>query len=239
MNPIQELLITELKKAAINPDEETGAKLFDFIDRLLEGNQTTNLTAITDYQEALFKHIYDALMIVKRPEYFQAERILDIGSGAGIPGIPLAICTPDKRIISLDSVQKKIKFQAQTCRALNILNVRPVWARAEDFIKDGEQREQFDLVLARAVAPLNVLVELTVPFLKLQGYALLYKGRDYQQELQAAQKAITIVGGRVSETITTELPLNYGTRTLIVIQKVQLTPGKYPRKAGVPQKNPL
>jgi 16S rRNA (guanine527-N7)-methyltransferase len=239
MNSIQELLITELKNTAINLDEKTGTKLFDFIGLLLEANQTTNLTAISDYQEALFKHIYDSLIIIKRPEYLHAERILDIGSGAGVPGIPLAICSPNKQIISLDSVQKKIKFQEQTCRVLNILNIKPVWARAEDFIKDSQQREQFDLVLARAVAPLNILAELTIPFLKLQGYALLYKGRDYQQELQQAQKAITIVGGRVCETITSELPLDYGTRTLVVIQKIQPSPKEFPRKAGVPQKAPL
>jgi 16S rRNA (guanine527-N7)-methyltransferase len=239
MNDAQNMLVSELRKLDIDLSTDTLNKLFDFIDLLLEANKNINLTAITEYQEALFKHLYDCLIILKRPEYEAAKRILDVGSGGGVPCIPLAICSPQKQFISLDSVQKKIKFQEQACQTLQITNNQPTWARAEDFIKNAGVREQFDLTLARAVAPLNVLIEITLPFIKLNGYALLYKGKDYQKELQAAQKALIILGGTITDTTFNDLPFNYGTRSLIAIKKILSSPREYPRKAGVPQKKPL
>ena len=134
MNDIQQLLADELEKASIKLSEHTLHQLFQFIDFLLDANQTVNLTAITDRKEALFKHIFDSLVIFNRLEYLDARRIIDIGSGAGIPGIPLAICSPEKQLVSLDSVQKKIKFQEQFCKQFCIHNINPVWSRAEDFI---------------------------------------------------------------------------------------------------------
>jgi 16S rRNA (guanine527-N7)-methyltransferase len=239
MNETQNLLVTELKKLSIDLPVSTVNKLLHYVDLLLNANKTTNLTAITDYQEALFKHIYDSLMIINCPAYSKAERILDVGSGAGLPSIPLAICSSEKQFISLDSIQKKIRFQEQACQTLEINNLRPVWARAEDFIQTRKEREQFDLAIARAVSSLNVLTEITIPFIKIHGCVMFYKGKDYQNELQAAQRAIMIMGGKVDSIIATELPLGYGTRSLITIRKTQPSPLQYPRKAGVPQKKPL
>jgi 16S rRNA (guanine527-N7)-methyltransferase len=239
MNEIQNLLVLELKKLPIDLPTCVFNKLFNYIDLLLKANQSVNLTAITDPKEALFKHIYDSLIILNRPEYLSARRIIDIGSGAGIPSIPLAICSPEKQFISLDSVQKKIKFQEQTCQSLNVSNINPIWARAEDFIRIFNEREQFELAVARAVAPLNILSELTLPFVKISGYALLYKGKDYQNELKNAEKTIKIMGGVICDSITTELPFDFGSRSLIIIKKAGTSPLEYPRKAGIPQKKPL
>jgi 16S rRNA (guanine527-N7)-methyltransferase len=239
MNDAQNMLVTELRKLQIDLPTDTLDKLFGFIDLLLEANEHVNLTAITEYQEALIKHLYDCLIILNRPEYEAAKRILDVGSGGGVPCIPLAICSPQKQFISLDSVQKKIKFQEQACQTLQIANIKPIWARAEDFIKNTGVREQLDLILARAVAPLNVLAEITLPFIKLNGYALFYKGKDYQNELQEAKKAIAILGGTITDTVSANLPFNLGTRSLIAIKKNLPSPYEYPRKAGVPQKKPL
>jgi 16S rRNA (guanine527-N7)-methyltransferase len=239
MNEIQNMLVIELNKMHIDLPSSMLGKLFIFIDLLLEANKISNLTAITDYQEALFKHLYDSLIILNRPEYKEAKRVLDVGSGGGVPCIPLAICSPEKQFISLDSVQKKIRFQEQACQTLQLENIQLIWARAEDYIKEFGAREQFDLVLARAVAPLNILAEITLPFVNINGYVLLYKGKDYQNELQEAKKAITILGGIVSCTTCAELPLNYGTRSFIAIQKTHASPSEYPRKAGIPQKKPL
>lgn len=239
MNETQNLLVTELRKFPIDLSAGTLVKLFHYIDLLLDANKTINLTAITDYQEAVVKHLYDSLMILNCPAYAEAKRIIDVGSGAGLPCIPLAICSPEKHFISIDSVQKKIKFQELACQSLEINNVQPIWARAEDFIQSCKEREQFDMAIARAVAPLNVLVEITLPFIKINGQALLYKGKDYQNELQAAERAIIIVGGKVNDVVIAELPMGYGTRSLLTIKKIQSSPLQYPRKAGFPQKKPL
>ncbi len=239
MNAIQQLLTDELDKASIKLSEHTLRQLIQFIDFLLDANQSVNLTAITDQKEALFKHIFDSLVIFNRPEYIDARRIIDIGSGAGIPGIPLAICSPEKQFISLDSVQKKIKFQEQFCKQFCIHNINPVWSRAEDFITISKEQEGFDLAIARAVAPLNILVELALPFVSIHGYAILYKGKDYHKELDEAEKAIEILGGSLIDCLTTELPFCYGFRSVVIIKKIHPTPNGYPRKAGIPQKKPL
>lgn len=239
MNDSQSLFVVEIKKLAISLAPDALRKLFRYIDLLLAANKTTNLTAITDYQEALFKHLYDSLVIINYPAYSNAQRVIDIGSGAGLPCIPLAICSPEKQFVSLDSVQKKIKFQEQACQTLEINNIKPIWSRAEDFIRNYREREQFELAVARAVASLNVLAEITIPLLKINGYAMFYKGKDYQNELQAAKQAIVMMGGKVADVISSELPLEYGARSLIAIKKVKDTPLQYPRKAGILQKNPL
>ncbi len=239
MNDIQQLLADELEKALIKLSAHSLHQLFQFIDFLLDANQTVNLTAITDQKEALFKHIFDSLVIFNRSEYLDARRIIDIGSGAGIPGIPLAICSPEKQFVSLDSVQKKIKFQEQFCKQFCIHNINPVWSRAEDFITIFKEYEGFDLAIARAVAPLNILAELALPFVSIHGHAILYKGKDYYNELYEAEKAIKILGGSVMDCLTTELPFSYGFRSMVIIKKIHSTPNGYPRKAGILQKKPL
>jgi 16S rRNA (guanine527-N7)-methyltransferase len=224
----------------INISEAAFQKNLAFIGLLLEANQMVNLTAITGYEEALYKHLLDALLITKLPLWKNVSRVIDIGSGAGIPAIPLALADPDKIVVSMDATQKKVNFQIQASDALGLTNLQPLWGRAEELGKQTVHREQYDLVLARAVASVNVLTELTIPFARpSQGFVCLYKGKDYQEELQSGQKAIETLGGKVVDCIETDLPRNYGARSFIVIQKVKPTSTQFPRRTGIPQKSPL
>jgi 16S rRNA (guanine527-N7)-methyltransferase len=211
-----------------------------FIEMLLQANQTVNLTSITDFEEALYKHLLDAFLITQLPFWRKTSTIIDIGSGAGIPAIPLAIIGPKKKVISMDATQKKVNFQREISQTLGLSNLQPLWGRAEELGKQAAHREQYDLVLARAVAAVNVLAELTIPFARpTTGIVCLYKGKDYREELQFGQKAIETLGGKVIDCIETDLPQNYGARAFIVIQKTKSTAAQYPRRIGIPQKNPL
>lgn len=239
MNPIETTFNENLRQAGIILEPTVLERLFAFTRLLLAANQTTNLTAITDYQEALYKHLFDSLIIVLRPEFQTAGRILDVGSGAGIPAIPLAIAAPDKTVVALEATKKKVEFQKDACRQLEIRNCHPLWGRAEESAQQGPDRERYDLVVARAVAATNVLAELTIPFAKPGGFIALYKARDCQAELDRSATAIVTCGAELTQCLTVELPLNYGTRVLVLLRKSFPTPAVYPRKPGIPQKRPL
>ncbi len=228
-----------LRSAAIELSPATVDKLFAYLDLMLQMNQRINLTAITDYHEALYKHIFDSLIILNLPEFSAAASILDIGSGAGFPGIPLAICFPEKTIVSLDSTQKKILFQQQVCQELEINNLQPVWGRAEEYGRDPAYRERFDLVTARAVSAINILLELAIPFCKIEKHAIFYKGKEIRDELAAAQSTQQLLSAFSPRTIDYCLPGSLGDRTLVVFKKLAATPAQYPRKSGLPQKRPL
>jgi 16S rRNA (guanine527-N7)-methyltransferase len=211
----------------------------EYLKILFQANQTINLTAINDYNEALVKHIFDSLLIMTLPEFKLAAKIIDVGSGGGLPSIPLAICNPDKKVVSLDATKKKINFQIEVARRLNLSNLLPIWCRAEEAAKKVEHREQYNLVIARAVAPLNALAELTIPFIKLQGHAIFYKGKEAEKEIIIGEMAINTLGAKIIGTESFTLPYNYGSRILIICQKTNLTLETYPRKPGIPQKKPL
>jgi 16S rRNA (guanine527-N7)-methyltransferase len=240
MNPVETRFSTALHEFGFTFSEATFHRLCDFITLLLDANQRVNLTAITDYAEALYKHLLDSLLVTKLPFWENAAEILDVGSGAGVPAIPLALVFPDKAFITLEATQKKVAFQQQIVQDLSIKNLTPIWGRAEEFGRQTACREHFDVVLARAVAAVNVLAELTIPFAKLpKGVICYYKGTDYEHELQIGQYAVNKLGGRVSEIIVFDLPLSYGSRSLIVINKYQPTPPEFPRHNGIPHKKPL
>ncbi|HYH03499.1 MAG TPA: 16S rRNA (guanine(527)-N(7))-methyltransferase RsmG [Bacillota bacterium] len=239
------MIITELdfisyqQQAGIQLEAPVYEKLFDFIKILLKTNETVNLTAITDYSEALMKHLYDSLVILNLPAYQNSSTILDVGSGGGIPGIPLAICSPEKTITSLEATSKKINFQKETGVQLNLTNHLPVWGRAEELGHQTEHREKYDLVIARALAATNTLIELTLPFIALSGYALFYKAKNYQDEITDAQTALQTVGGEIESVHNFKLPGESVERNIIIIKKVRSTPKKYPRRSGLPQKSPI
>ncbi|HOP74500.1 MAG TPA: 16S rRNA (guanine(527)-N(7))-methyltransferase RsmG [Bacillota bacterium] len=236
---VNEQLQSDLLQAGIALSEDIIEKLVRFIERLLEVNQYINLTAITDVKEALYKHLYDALLISTIEPFQRAERILDIGSGGGIPSIPLAIAFPGKQIYSLEATQKKVSFQETIKDELKIDNFHPIWNRAEILAHDTEHRERYDVVTARAVAAANILTELTIPFLKMDGYAIFYKGKEAATELDGAAGALTKMRAVPVAIYDYQLPYQYGERHLIVIRKNAVTPREYPRKPGVPQKKPL
>lgn len=236
---IENQFIMELKQRKLDFPPNVIEKLIYFIKLLLEANQHTNLTAITLYEEALYKHLFDSLLIYNIPEFYNSTKILDIGSGAGIPCIPLAISCPNKIFYSIDSTQKKINFQHEVIKKLNITNLYPIWDRAEIIGHHPEHRGQYDNVLARAVAPINILAEITLPFLKINHFALLYKGKEINEELKTGATAITKLGAEVSEVFYFQLPQNMGDRGIVSIKKINDTPSIYPRKPGTPQKKPL
>ena len=240
MDQIELKIFKELQAFDIQITETVFGKQCQFVRLMLETNQTFNLTAIKDYQEALYKHLFDSLFILKLPFWKDVSSILDVGSGAGIPAIPLALVSPDKKFVSLEATQKKVVFQQQAIQELQLKNITAVWGRAEDLGRKTEYRECFDLVIARALAAVNVLAEYTLPFAKpASGLVCYYKGKDYETELTVGAHAIDKLGGKVATITTFDLPEAFGTRHLITIEKHRATPPEFPRRTGIPFKSPL
>lgn len=226
MKDILRETLPELPPAAIE-------NLEVYYNLLLEGNTRMNLTRVTEPREVAEKHFADSLSAL--PFIPQDVSCIDIGAGAGLPGIPLAIARPDIRLTMLDSLQKRVGFLRETCAELG-LAATCIHARAEDAGQDPAHRGQYDLALARAVAPLNVLLELCAPFVKVGGCCIAYKGRQAAAEAEAAAHAASLLG---LSLFVQEVPASYGKRSLIRAKKLRPTPKQYPRKAGTPGKNPL
>jgi 16S rRNA (guanine527-N7)-methyltransferase len=239
MKPEEKFIIDELNQRQIQLNETTYNRLFAYINQLLLMNQVTNLTAITEYPDALVKHLFDSLVILNTPIFQQAHNILDVGSGGGLPGIPLAICCPEKRFTSIEATRKKVEFQNTVSKELLISNHTAIWGRAEELGHDPLYRQQYELVVARALASTDTLAELILPFVKLNGFVCFYKAKDYQSELKTALNAISIMGGKFHSTLEIQLPHDAGVRNIVIIKKEKNTPEKFPRRAGIPQKNPI
>lgn len=210
-----------------------------FYELLVEWNKVMNLTGITEYEEVISKHFLDSLLLVKAYDMKRAERIIDVGTGAGFPGIPLKIVFPEKRLVLLDSLGKRIKFLDQVVDNLGLQQIELIHGRAEDYAKKEEYREQFDLAVSRAVANLASLSEYCIPFVKLGGAFVPYKSGSIEEELKQSEKAVSMLGGRRIECKELLLPDTDITRTFVVVEKVKHTSKKYPRKAGLPTKEPL
>ena len=210
-----------------------------YMDGILEKNQFINLTAITDSDEFVVKHFIDSVLSAPAEEVKRAETIIDVGTGAGFPGIPLAIIFPDKKFVLMDSLAKRLKIIDELCGQLGITNVTTVHARAEEMARMKEHREKYDLCIARAVANMATLSEYCLPFIAKGGYFLAYKGPDYAEELKAAKNAVRILGGEVKDVRYASLPDFDLDHKIVYIEKTGMTPAKYPRKAGTPSKEPL
>ncbi|CCO08323.1 16S rRNA (guanine(527)-N(7))-methyltransferase RsmG [Desulforamulus hydrothermalis] len=206
---------------------------------LLEGNQKFNLTAITEPLEVAVKHFIDSLTCLTAVNFPQAARLLDVGTGAGFPGLPIKIYRPDLNVTLMDSLNKRIVFLKETLNTLGLSNIQAVHDRAEDFGRRPADRENYDIVVSRAVARLAVLAEYCLPCVKPGGYFISQKGPDIEQEVQEAARAIKILGGQLTEVKKIQLPLIGDGRSLVVIKKIQPTPATYPRKAGLPAKKPI
>lgn len=206
---------------------------------LVEWNEKMNLTAITDEEGVYFKHFYDSLTLLSVPQFKHSGTLLDVGAGAGFPSLPVNIAVPELHVTVLDSLNKRIGFLNELSQQLGTTNFKAMHGRAEDFAKPGQLRQSFDQVTARAVARLNVLAELCMPYLKVGGHFFAMKGPDAENEVSEAKRALDLLGGKVVNIVSTTLPNEAGTRNIIVVEKTKDTPKQYPRKAGTPSKNPL
>ncbi len=210
-----------------------------FFDMLLEKNKVMNLTAITDGVEVVQKHFIDSLTIVKAHDMMEIDNMIDIGTGAGFPSIPIKIAFPHVEMVLVDSQEKRVNFVNEVIEALDLKKIRCIHGRAED-LAHGELREKFDLCVSRAVANLSTLAEYCIPFVKPQkGSFVAYKAGDLHEEIDQARNAIYMMGGEVKQEIGFFLPYSDISRSLVWIEKEMRTPMMYPRKAGVPSKSPI
>lgn len=210
-----------------------------YYEMLVEWNEVMNLTAITEYDEVMKKHFVDSISLCRAYDITQKKTVIDVGTGAGFPGLALKIAFPNLQVTLLDSLNKRINFLNEVIQILGLTGVETIHGRAEDFAKPGKCREKYDLCVSRAVANLSTLSEYCLPFVKKGGKFISYKSEKIVEEMNAAQHAIQILGGRIEGQVEFTLPDSDIYRNLFVITKEKPTPAKYPRKAGLPSKEPL
>lgn len=214
-------------------------KFTDFYEFLIEKNKVMNLTGITEFQEVLVKHFLDSLACVKALDLSKVKRVMDVGTGAGFPGIPLKIAFPHLEICLLDSLKKRVNFLEEAFLLLDLTDITAVHGRAEEYARKKEYREKFDLCVSRAVSNLATLSEYCLPYVRKGGYFVSYKSGAVKEEAEQAEKAVKILGGKVSDILYFNLPDTEIQRSLVVIEKTASCPSRYPRKAGTPLKEPL
>lgn len=237
INKFNELISFYSEKINIVFNEEQLDKFYKYMNLLIEWNQKINLTAIIQPEEIILKHFIDSLTISRYIE--KGKKVVDVGTGAGFPGIPLKIYRPDLEITLVDSLNKRIKFLDNIIFNLKLDNIYTIHDRIENFGINKKYRENFDYVTARAVANLTVLSEYLVPIVKLGGKCICMKGSNIEEELINSKNAIDILGGKICSYDRFILPSSEIGRSVIVIDKVRATPNRYPRKAGIPVKEPL
>lgn len=212
-------------------------QFFAYMNLLIEWNKKMNLTAIVEPNEIILKHFIDSITILK--EIDNNSKIIDVGTGAGFPGVPLSIMNPTLKITLADSLNKRLIFLQEVVNQLGLKNIEIIHARAEELGKNKKYRENFDVATSRAVANLSTLSEYLIPLVKVGGKIISMKAGGAQEEIEAAKKAIKILGGKIEGIEEFKLPQTEIERTIILIKKEEHTPNKYPRKAGVPSKEPI
>ena len=231
-NKLQDLA----KKINVEVTKSQIEKYEEYINLLLEWNEKINLTAITEENDIVIKHIIDSITVLK---YIENKNIIDVGTGAGFPGIPLAIQDKNAKITLLDSLNKRINFLNNVKEKLELNNIDTIHGRAEDIGQNKEYREQYDACVSRAVANMSTLVEYLIPLVKVGGIIICMKGSDIEEELNDAKTAISKLGGEIDKIDKITLPGTDIIRNIIIIKKVKQTSSTYPRKAGTPSKNPI
>lgn len=236
---LEQLLIESCKQMSIDIDKNKCKQFMDYKDILLEWNQKMNLTTITDEREIILKHFVDSISLAKGIQISDGIHIIDVGTGAGFPGIPIKIVYPKSKVTLLDSLNKRILFLNEVINQLKLDGVECVHSRAEDGGQNKIYREKFDLCLSRAVANLAVLSEYCLPFVKVGGYFISLKGPDVLEELENSKKAIKVLGGEIIEIKKVQIPNSDITHSIIMIKKLIQTSSQYPRKAGKASKDPI
>jgi len=237
---VKESVMAELKKntsLAITPEKVKAIE--SYIEILRESNEKLNLTAIVEEGEIWRKHVLDSLLIFFAMNIPPGARLIDVGTGAGVPGLLLKICRQDLKVTLLDAKKKRVNFLKKTISELGLKGIECVWGRAEAIGRQANYREGFNIAVARGVARLNILVEYCLPLVETGGSMVAYKGPEGEQELKEAQKAISLLGGREARIWQKQLFGGEGKRDLIIIKKEKKTPENYPRRMGVPAKRPI
>lgn len=230
---------SDLQEMDITLTDKQISQFLVYYEMLTEWNQSVNLTAITEYQDVMKKHFIDSLSLVKVYDVRSRSSVIDVGTGAGFPGLALKIAFPEMELTLLDSLNKRILFLDAVIERLELFGIETLHGRAEDYARQDTYREQFDLCVSRAVANLSTLSEYCLPFVKKDGLFISYKSEKIGEEWKAAEKAISLLGGRVKNQLEFILPGSDIFRNLFVIEKISDTPKKFPRKAGMPSREPL
>ncbi len=238
----EDKLISALKEYELNYSDEIISNFSDFYKMVIEWNERMNLTAITEEEEFIAKHILDSLSVVDVLKRYgllsEDNKILDLGTGAGFPGIPLKIYANNLNITLMDALQKRITFLNEVIKKLRLSNIATLHQRAEE-ISQTNLRETFETVLSRAVAALPTLLEYALPFVKVGGFFIAWKGCKANEEVELSKNALKILGGKITDIIEVKIPNLNEERALIIVKKDRITPLKYPRQSGAPKKKPL
>lgn len=236
---MKNILEERINELSITLNEKQKNQFIQFYELLVEWNKVMNLTAITECEEVIQKHFVDSLSLNKVIDISTVHSVIDVGTGAGFPGIPLKIAFPELKITLLDSLNKRIKFLNTVIQELKLDDIQAIHGRAEDYAKQPEYRGRYDLCVSRAVANLSTLSEYCLPYVRVGGMFIPYKSGEIDEELKKSEKAVSILGGKIEKTIKFQLPGTDIGRSFVKISKIKDTPKKYPRKAGLPAKEPI
>lgn len=234
-----QIMKKKFSELGLNPDQSQLEQFQKFYKLLVEWNKVMNLTGITEYEDVIEKHFVDSLSIIKAADLSRIHTVIDVGTGAGFPGIPLKIAFPHLNVVLLDSLNKRIKFLDEVISLLGLTGISTIHGRAEEYARKDEYRDQFDLCVSRAVANLSTLSEYCLPYIRIGGMFIPYKSGEIDDEVKQSKKAVRILGGNIEDVMKFELPGTDIHRSFVLIHKEQHTQKKYPRKAGIPAKEPL
>ncbi|BES66830.1 16S rRNA (guanine(527)-N(7))-methyltransferase RsmG [Gottschalkiaceae bacterium SANA] len=235
----RERLVAGARTMNVELSEKQVEVFMRFRDQLLERNKLVNLTAIREPEEVITKHFLDSLCVFATESIKSKTKVLDVGTGGGFPGIPMKIADPSLRIDLLDSLKKRLTFLDEVITENQWTDIQTLHGRAEDFAQNRKYREQYDLVVSRAVARLTILLEYCLPYVKLGGLFLALKGPMLDEEIDEAKRALLVLGGQIEKMVEVKIPYTDLSHRILVIKKIKSTPKSYPRQAGRPRKEPI